>query len=55
MSVGASGMHRADADVVAVEGDVEAADRHVGALDLAQHLGQPLRQRHAAGLQADRR
>ena len=30
------GQHRAQADVVAVEGDVEAADRHLEPLDLLE-------------------
>ena len=48
------GQHRAQPDVVAVEGHVERADleRHV-ALDLAEDLGHPRGQGHAAGLQAD--
>ena len=39
--------------VVAIEGDVERSDRHFGLLDAAQDLGQPLRQRYSATLDAD--
>ena len=39
------------ADVVPVERHVEGADRHLGALDLVQGLGQLRRQRHAARLE----
>ncbi len=47
------GQHRSQADVVAVEGDVDAADRDDDALDLLQGLGQLAAERNAAGLQAD--
>ena len=47
------GEDRSQPDVVAVEGDVEAAQDDLGALDLAQHLGHAGGQRDTAGLQAD--
>ena len=48
------GQDGAQADVVAVEGHVEAADvEAVGALDLAQHLGHLRGQGDPAGLEAD--
>ena len=43
----------AQADVVAVEGHIEAADRQGDPLDLAQELGHAGCQRDTAGLQAD--
>ena len=39
------GQHRADADVVAVQGDVEGADRRAGAVDLSEGFGEGLGQR----------
>ena len=47
------GQHRAQADVVAVEGDVQRAERGPGAVDLLQGLGQGLGEGHAAGLEPD--
>ena len=43
----------AQPQVVAVEGDVERADRHVDALEGADPGGQPAGQRHAAGRDAE--
>src|SRR5205807_3017456 len=42
-----------EADVVAVEGDVDAPDGHLGALDALERLGQAPGQWHAARLQPD--
>jgi hypothetical protein len=42
-------------DVVAVEGDVELAERDLGAGELADASAQPLRERHAARVDADQR
>jgi hypothetical protein len=47
------GQHPPEADVVAVEGDVEAAERGAAALDFGQRVGQGLGQRDAAAGQAD--
>ncbi len=41
--------------VVAIERDVERAGRHAVAVDLVQRPGEPARQRHAAGADADQR
>ena len=40
-------------EIVAIQRDVERADRDVGFFDASQDLGQPLRQRHAAAHDAD--
>jgi hypothetical protein len=45
----------ADADVVAVEGDVHAAERRRGARVLADQAGQALGERHPSGVDADER
>ena len=45
----------ADVDVVAVEGDVELAERDLGAGELADPPAQALRERHAARVDADER
>jgi hypothetical protein len=45
----------ANVDVVAMEGDVELAERDLGAGELADPPAQPLRERHAAGVDADQR
>ena len=50
---GRFGQHGAQPDVVPVEGHVQGADGHVGALHLGQGLGQPMGDADAAGLQAD--
>ncbi len=47
------GQDRPDPDVVAVEGDVERAARHLDALDAVDRLDEALGKRHAAGLQPD--
>ena len=44
---------RAHVDVVAVEGDVELAERDLGALELADPAAQALRERDAAGVDAN--
>src|SRR5690242_4556155 len=44
-----------DVDVVAVEGDVELPERDLRATQLLDPLPQPLRERHAAGVDADER
>ena len=46
---------RLGADVVAVEGDVEVADRHLGAGQLAEQGVQAAGQQGAAGVDADDR
>jgi hypothetical protein len=43
----------ADVDVVAVEGDVELAERDVRARELGDPAAEPLRERDAAGVDAD--
>ena len=45
----------ADVDVVAVEGDVELAEVELGAGALGDEPPQPLRERHAARVDADER
>jgi hypothetical protein len=40
----------ADVDVVAVEGDVELAERDLGAVQIGNAAAQPLGERHAAGV-----
>jgi len=46
---------RAHVDVVAVEGDVELAQRDLGAGELADQAPQPLGEGHAARVDADER
>jgi len=38
-----------------VEGDVELPERHLGVRELADPAPQPLRERHASGVDADER
>src|SRR5262249_52178952 len=45
----------ADVDVVAVEGDVELPERDLRAGELLDALAEPLRERHAAGVDTDER
>jgi hypothetical protein len=45
----------ADVDVVAVEGDVELAERDLGAAQLCDPPPQPLRQRNASRVDSDQR
>jgi hypothetical protein len=44
---------RAHVDVVAMEGDVELAERDLGALELADPAAEPLRERDAASMDAN--
>ena len=46
-------LHRAEADVVAVEGDVERADGHVDVLELGDGVGQAAGDGEAPGVEAD--
>ena len=49
------GARLAVADVVAVEGDVEVAERHLGPAELADERVQPAGQHRPAGVDADQR
>jgi len=46
---------RANVHVVAVEGDVELAERDLGACELRDPAPQPLGERHASGVDPDER
>ena len=50
---GADGLHRAEPDVVAEEGDVERAHRHLGALEPVDRGGDPAGDGQAPRVEAD--